>query len=83
MINKNEGINLEYLNNNENLSEKTSDKHKYTEIFGQKSENDNIISEIERKQTQYKIDINLKVFKNNHYICRECKSFPLIKIIKD
>ena len=81
MFNKNEGINLEDYNNNENF--RTSDKHKYTEFYGQKQENNNIISEIKRNQIQYEINFTLEDNKNNHYICRECNSFPLIKIIKD
>ena len=83
MNNNNERMNYEDYNNNENLSEKASEEHKYTEFYGHKSETNTIFKAIKKNQTQYEIKFTLEDNKNNHYICRECNSFPLIKIIKD
>ena len=84
----NEGGNLSQevnnYNNIEKLSEKTSE-HKYTYFYGQQSEvnNDINLNTIPKNQSQPEIVFTLEDNKNNHYICKECNSFPLIKIIKD
>lgn len=85
MINNDEGINDEY-SNYINDPEKTNEKNKSSALYGSNFGKNEVPSSIQKNQARNKTFVspyNLEEYKDKHYACKECISFPLKKIIND
>ena len=53
----------------------------YQKVYSHKLDINNIISSIPKNSSSFETNTNKEKYKNKHYLCQDCSTFPLIKLL--